>query len=240
MRITLFVALALALTSLAWAYPTMLGPTGHAFLPSADTVPDGQVQVAADIFGQEQDSAYLFRATYGVNDRLEVGALYWLDEFENAWGVNAKYRTGTHVADVPLAVGVQHLQLISWHEDITQVYVAGTKTLREAEGKMPAVRGTLGANYTHYKLWNGSAQIAPRLYGGVDLNFSSGLSVSGEYQTADGDFSENALWSWVARYPVGKALHVEAGITTADYVFGWRDGYKLFGGLTYSFGDTDE
>ena len=44
MRTTTLIVLALALTGSGWAYPTMLGPTGHAFLPSADTVPAGQVR----------------------------------------------------------------------------------------------------------------------------------------------------------------------------------------------------
>jgi hypothetical protein len=79
MKLTSFVVIAIAVTTLAagsaWSQATWDGPTGAFLNPLALTQPDGQIQGSVHYLDlQPLGSLTTFGVTYGVTDRLEVGA----------------------------------------------------------------------------------------------------------------------------------------------------------------------
>lgn len=116
---------AFALTTAAFAYPSLLGPTGGAFLPDASVQPHGTVTIALDQYadnsvvdgiGQLQNATTL-RAVNGCGRNLEIGAAYTFHGFqqdadvpsnvnEDNISINAKYLLINNPKATSLGVGV--------------------------------------------------------------------------------------------------------------------------------------
>ena len=116
-KLTLTLAIALfALAGTAFAYPSLLGPTGGANLPNAVVVAPGVFCIAADfvnandtfpvasgtisgvpaVVNETNDNIGNFRLLYGVMQNLEIGASY-IHQNAHLQAVNAS--TGANIGD---------------------------------------------------------------------------------------------------------------------------------------------
>jgi len=227
------------------AYPTLSGPSGLATLPDAGIAPTGQFMLAADYWNAEEwlGTTYPIRFLYGVNESLELGAIYWInnDDDANAWGINGKYVLPIALGNMPWAVGASYQNFSDWDENFIQVYFVGTKAFTEAADTMPGFKGTIGANWSKDTWNNGdSTDSAVRFFVGLEADFANKLALAGEFQTKNDNVDNNAIWSLVARYPFTGALSGQIGYTNAFGPFGWMDDSHLFAGVAYTFGAAAE
>lgn len=233
MKKLLVLGMAVALASAAFAYPTLTGPTGLATVPTAAVAPAGELTLAADWFDTEVDETIPIRVLYGVGENFEIGAGYFLQNDNDAWGVNAKYLTPLTLGGFAWALGAQYIDFTDADVTATQAYFAGTRGFAISEdGAGPALAGTLGVNWT--QLSNGVDEDAFRFFAGLELGFENGLSIAAEYQTEDDDIETDPVFSAVVRYPFTPALSAQVGITNGPIVGG--DDSNIFAGLSYAFG----
>lgn len=255
----------LSIAGACWSYPSLLGPTGGANLPLASVIDQGKAAVAVDFVNdgvtiQETDGAFIhtnklsntvsFRGIYGIAPNTEIGLVYNSqkdtitdtdptynsEEGEGNWGVNAKYAWSNVYPNTTFAAGTVYQ---SFTDDVNVVQVYGVATHRFSAGsaKSPAVRGSLGANWTRVKDASDSIN-AVRPFVDVDLAFANGLNVTAEYQFKSSKFNEKALSSIVARYPLNKEKTVigEIGFTNAYRGVIGTDDHSLVLGASYIFG----
>lgn len=239
--LALGIVAAMALAGAAYAYPTLTGATGLAALPTAAVAPAGQLDLAADFYNTKTGAvkdAFPVRVQYGVAENFEVGAAFLMQKDMDRWYANVKYGTPLTLAGFGFAVGAQYGQMTDAPKaKTTQLYVAGTRAFGgEADGVMPALNGTLGVNWTQFKV-AGASFDAFRAFAGLDAAFANNLNVAAEVQTMNkkdlGDVK--ALSSLVVRYPLTEALTGQVGVTNALDLNGAKD-YNVFAGVNYVFG----
>ncbi len=234
----------LTLAGAAFAYPSLLGPTGSVNLPVAAVVPTGETQVAADFFADNTGragDALVLRALNGVAPNWEVGAGYTfqngpLDTDWNLWTVNAKYMTPYRPAGADLAVGALYATTPDTDEKATQVYLVATKLLAEGDESRPAVRASLGVNWTKWDAGVLGSDSAFRPYVTVDLGFASKLDVTAEYQFKSSDLETDPISSIAVRYPFTPELAGEVGFSNALNGLMGQDEHSVFAGVRYTFG----
>lgn len=72
----------------AQAYPTLVGPTGTAVLPTAEVA--GGFDIAGAWYDTEGDQTIPVRAVFALGENLEIGGLWAFNDLSDVWGVNAK------------------------------------------------------------------------------------------------------------------------------------------------------
>jgi len=226
----LILGMVLAAFAAAYAYPTLTGPTGLATIPTAAVAAAGQLQVAADYYDAEGDSAIPIRALYGIGENFEVGLGYWMQDDNDGFMLNAKYLTPLTFGDMAWAAGAQYIDLDAM-DTILQAYFVGTKQFSEAGEGTPGFSGSIGFNWTDVDAADDSAF---RFFVGGELAFANNLTVNAEFQTKDDDIEADSLWSIGVRYPFTEALTGQLGYTNGPIV-GFDDS-NFFLGLNYGFG----
>lgn len=233
----------LAITGAAFAYPSLLGPTGGANLPVANVVPAGQWNVALDWFNQSSDgvdSATSFRVLYGLGDTLEFGAVYTKqgtnsDIDLDTWGLNAKFLTPLTLADFAWSLGATYQKFNDSALDdakFYQLYFVGTRVLSEGSEEAPAVRGTVGVNWTEFD-FAGFKTDAFRPFVDVDFAFKTGTNVTLEYQFENSDLDAEALSSIVVRHPINENWSAQIGFSNGSRGVVGGDNHDLLIGVNY-------
>ncbi|MHB0938151.1 MAG: hypothetical protein ACYDCO_03945 [Armatimonadota bacterium] len=207
---------AVALACAAYAYPTLNGPTGLVFVPTAAVAPAGQLQVALDwaYFSDFEDADIPLRVLYGINDQFEIGAAYFSQEGneDNAFGINGKFVLPFTAGDAAWAVGASFFD--SDDDDSSfGLSLSATKAFTEGFAGTAAL------------LWDEDDEFALGI--GAEANFDSGLTLVGEYI----NFLPSAELNMAARYPITEALTAQLG-----FAF---DTEATFIGAMYAFGGAE-
>jgi len=232
--IILTAALTLALSTAAFAYPSLSGPTGgtnqpNAMVPAVDTG-----QFAADYSMRNHDNELIVRGVLGIATNFEVGAAGYIDTSSgggdnNAFGLNAKYV----LADLNLqptdkvAVGINY-QKASGSFDSTSIYAVGSRQFKMLEENQPAILGSVGLDF------DSASNTTIRPFIGVDVVFRDGLTINGELK-AKGSDDAAAMYALTARYPINSTWTAQFGLTNSWLGnFGGNDGGVTIG-AAYSF-----
>lgn len=229
------------------AEQTLIGPTGGAFLPTADNLGSG-VQVAADYYDTDGDATIPLRLTWG-NKNVELGGMWASNDSSDIWGLNAKYSFPvmglSGFAAGALYLDARDIDLNAW-----QGYLVYTHPFSKCDAETQ-FRGTLGVNWTSVDdrfddgLDDGCLSIsgdddAFRVFGGIDVRIKERWLVGAEVQSSSGDLGDsNPLSSIYARYRVDDRWGLQAGLSNAS-PFGViaSDDHNFFVGVNYGFGDT--
>ena len=231
--------IALAFACAAYAYPTLTGPTGLANLPTAGIVGAGGFNVAVDYYDMDGEEAIPIRLLYGLNDTVELGASYWMQDGVDAFMLNAKWVTPLTLLDMPWALGLQYADF-DFDGTATQFYFVGTRPLLEGDDTMPAINGTFGVNWTMYEEDDAlDDEDAFRFFLGFDATFANNLMLALEYQTKSSDLDEDALWSLLARYPFTETITGQIGYTNGFGGVIGLDDSNLFAGVNFAWGGTE-
>jgi hypothetical protein len=235
MKKLLILGMAATLACAAYAYPTLSGPTGLVTVPSAATVPAGQLQVAADWWSIAiLDSALTARVLYGVTDNIELSVLYRTEESDallgDVLGINAKLAVPIAIGDAAWAVGAGYYDLSDADETFFMAYLAGTREFNEN------FRGTVNVQWSEDGLAQALNPIGALLLMndsdfqisiGAEASFDNGLTLVGEYVNV----LPGTIINLAARYPLTDALTAQIGYTVLDPV--------AFIGFNYAFGGED-
>jgi hypothetical protein len=167
----------LALTTSAFAYPSLLGPTGGANLPTAAVVEQGGNALAIDAQFYDAnttglDNAYALRVERGIAKNMELGLTMTLQQIdgapsdinEDSFGINAKYLLINNPDGVSLGIGGVYQNFANADSDVdflsynapaanvqsyTQWYGVLTAKLADARNGSPGLRGSVGVNVTN-------------------------------------------------------------------------------------------
>jgi len=237
MKMLTLLGLAVALAGAAFAYPTLTGPTGMATLPTAETLPAGQLNLAADYYNTSDgpiENTYPVRLSFGVTENVEIGGAFLLQEDMDMWVIHAKLSPLLPLLGFNWGAGAQYAQQdfpVLGDDTITQVYWVGDMVMNEGGEGQPTFDLTLGMNWTDSDLLNDDAI---RFFAGVRAGFVNNFSVGAEYQTEDDDLDAEALWSAYARLGLTDTIAVQAGWTNGPF-FGTND-HNLFVGINFGWG----
>jgi len=245
--------MAIAMVTLAgsaMAYPSLMGPTGGANMPLADTVGAGKFQVAVDYVAAKDfpfKDAIPMRVLYGVADSVELGASFVKQDTEapgislDSWSINGKWVTPLELGDAKLAIGGIYEKTSDINLTMTQFYLVITKPLTTDDKAPVKVRGSVGANWTKASFDFGplgsvdANKIRPFL--DLDLAFGEGYNLTAEYQFKNKWFDIKPLSSLVLRKSINSNWAFQLGVSNAmlgGFAAGPR--YYILGGLNYTFG----
>lgn len=248
-----------------WAYPSLLGPTGGANLPVADTAGLGRVEVGIDYIDNSgvtlvddqgnpwnTGDSFSTRVLFGVSPDAEIGVTFngqsvsnssinndFFDSGDDAsfWGVNAKYVWPHKDTDASFGVGGVFQEYSSSEStNLTQFYAVASQIIARATTSTPGIRGSLGANWTMDN--NGDSTVRP--FAVLDMAFAGGLHLSGEYQVKNYNFGDNApISSAVARFPLDRrhTLVADIGLTNAYQGIYGDQHHHFFIGANFIFRD---
>jgi len=230
--LTFGVAVALvAAAGAVMAYPSLLGPTGGANLPTAKVVNQGTLAAAYDYFmndmdlggGVQLEETHAIRLLYGLTESAEVGLTYnkqdvtgagpGIDNFDN-WGLNAKYNFAVEGVEFEPAVGAVYQDYSDADGTVFQLYAVGSKLFSMGEGGT-SFRGSLGVNWTKVDFGAGYDVDAFRPYINLDFGFANGLTLTGEFQFKNSDIDDDPLMSLTLRYPISESFNVQLGTSNA-------------------------
>ena len=222
------------------AYPSLLGPTGGANLPVANVAAEGQWSVAVDYFNQSSDgvdAAIPVRVLYGIGNNFEVGAMYTLQNTDGSdsldtWGINGKFLTASVLGGFNWSVGGVYENISDIDLTAFQAYLVGTRVLVEGTETSPAIRGTVGLNWTKVDYDDGDTD-AFRPFVNVDLGFKGGTNVTAEYQFKNSDIDDDALASIVIRHPFTPNWSGQIGFTNGFRGISGSDDFDLLIGVNY-------
>jgi hypothetical protein len=227
----------------AFAYPSLVGPTGGANLPVANVAAEGQWSIAVDYFNQSSDglgAAMPVRVLYGIGNNFEVGAMYTFQDGDfvslDVWGLNAKYLTPLTFGGFNWSVGALYEKFNDFDFSAIQGYFVGTRVLSEGTESSPAVRGTVGINWTQVDATFDEVSEktdAFRPFLDLDVAFKGGANVTAEYQFENDDFDSKALASLVVRYPFTPNWSAQIGLSNAFRGISGGDDYDLLVGVNY-------
>lgn len=224
MKKLLVLGVALALTSAAFAIPTVNGPTGGFEVENA-AVATG-VQFAVD----EATTGGLVvpntRVLVGVLPNLELGARYLDTGITTTWGLNAKYALPIDLGGGALAVGAEFLDNGAPADNNPwDVFLAGTWPLTETGD----VEGTLNVKYSDPD----TAADKDTSFGlAVQQNFDNGSAAGIEWLfSREGMDDSGNLFVIVPLNDTVTARLALAGINAGT---GW------YAGLTYAYGGAAE
>jgi hypothetical protein len=236
----MLVAAVLAIASTARAaYPTLFGPTGGPVLPTGDVIQQGELDIAADFYAQEDNNTVPVRLNFGIVRGLEVGGMFAFREVENVWGVNAKYALPLFGLS-GLAVGGFYNAGVDSGDRGGQVYTAYTQPITPLDSAV-LLRGTLGLNYT----WTNIADVdnnGLRPYIGADATFRdlNNAQILAEYMVRTSNVPDaRSVASVAVRYPFSPQFSAQVGFTNADPlgILGTSD-YRVFAGVALAWGGT--
>ncbi len=220
----------LLLSSAAFAASTGQGPTGLVCVPTADVVPAGNINFAADLFyppfdaGVKPPDCYPFRLNYGVAQNWEIGVAYAYMKGANNDEVNAKYVLPGNFGGAKLAIGGQFVNFLGTPSRMSDsnVYLVATRDL--LKGKSFILIGNVGATYDKLHNWLGpdSPNIVRPMAGLVlvlphlhDLAFVADyIPKDRETGVLDANGNPHDTFSLAAALPLNKWLAVDAGFTT--------------------------
>jgi len=247
---TVLAALLLGAACTAYGYPSLIGPTGLAATPTADSVSSGSLLAAATFYNTEDsdlamDNALAVRAVFGLLLSLEVGAAFWRTSIDGAdvdtASANAKIALPISLIGGKTAVGAV---LASTNPPIgpdvttTYIYVANTRTLLGIPGGGQVFSLTLGANWTQFE--DGASVDDIRGFAGLQFELMDSLSVAAEYQMESDELGDaDPLTSVIARLAVNENFKLEAGVTNADPFTGSftaTNEHNLFASLIFGWG----
>jgi len=243
-------ALLLGAAGTAFGYPSLLGPTGQAATPTADTAPFGSLQAAGTFYNTKDsdlgiDDTLTARAVFGLLPNLEVGAAFWrakvADSDVDTISANAKIKLPLSLIGGSTAVGAI---LAKTNEPIgpdvttTYFYAANTRGLLGIPGGIQTLKLTLGANWT--KIEDGASADGLRAFAGLELDLMDTLGVAAEYQMKKSSLGDaDPLSSVVARLDVNENFILEAGVTNTDPFtggFSATDEHNLFASVIFGWG----
>ncbi|MHB0938941.1 MAG: hypothetical protein ACYDCO_22365 [Armatimonadota bacterium] len=245
----LLLALALAVSAFA-AYPTLSGPSGQAVIPTAMTAGPG-FTIAADYHNLDEGSVIPIRVLFGFGDTIEVGVLYaTLDDvapfgldFDNPWGVNAKWKFAQFLGG-DAAIGGQYITApftiegIDFDGTVSQAYFAWTREFGLSETQNLGF--TWGVNWTQIDPDIIDSVDDTRFFAGLDLALSDRISVLADYQTrSDELLDERALSAVTARIRLTNAVVLQFGSTNAFGPIATED-HNFFAGLGFQFGGAQD
>lgn len=238
MKITTIISavLAIALSTTAFAYASLSGPSGGTNLPDANVPVVGTGQIADDFLLVSNHNSMIVRGIYGIATNLEVGVAGYIDidnhgGDNNAIGVNAKYQLtnlGLQSND-KVAVGINYQDANGSFHD-TSIYVVGTRQFTEIEADKPALSASVGLNYNSAP---GSTSLRP--YITADARYKSGLNINAELQLSGSDYDSNPMYALTARFPINNNWNAEAGITNSNLGTYGTSSTGVILGATYSF-----
>lgn len=239
----------------AFAYPSLLGPTGGANLPSADTAKRGKLNVVVDHIRQDYitqapnvDPATSLRLVYGFTSDFELGATYDRQTGTNvggnigetdldSWSINGKYVTPFVLGGAKWSLGASYLKYQESNLDTnaTQLFMVGNKYLYIGNGVTPTIRGGLGANWTRMSVL-GVEDSAIRPTANLDFIFGKGLTFSAEYQVKNADLRDiEPMTSFSVRYPFTNNLVGQLVYTNSVRGLIGSDDHHLSFGVNYTF-----
>jgi hypothetical protein len=229
---------------MALAYPTLIGPTGQAVIPTAEIAP-AFLTVAGDYRNLPAGTSFPVRALVTPLSSLEVGALYdpYDDEalLEEAWSANAKIQA-LEIFGGETAVGAifrRETDRADFDTDYWQGYFAWTSDF-DREFDTTNIVLTWGVNWTQLEFANGVSEEAVRGFAGLRLLFANGVTLAGEYQTKASDLGDaDPLTSAVIRVHLGENFALEVGTTNAIGLV-TESTHRLFAGAEFTFGGGGE
>jgi hypothetical protein len=225
MRFPLYLLLAaLTMTTAAWAYPNLNATSGILAVPTAVVVPAGDTQWAGDVLFQD-DTTINGRVTYGLTDRLEVGAGVIIDG-DTVVGLNAKYRLPGDIGGFTWAAGAT-LITGSDVDDGFQIYAAGTRPIPWGSASGMALLGTIGVNFTDI-----DTASAVRPFIGAQLQLGTGTEIGAEFVFETGDFNES-ISSLLLRHRFNDFISGQVGFTNAFGFTGTQD-HDIFLGVAFT------
>jgi|GEM_PF-2269471 len=243
-------ALLLGATGTAFGYPALIGPTGLAATPTANSASSGSLLVAGTFYNTEDsdlamDNSLAARAVFGLLLSLEVGAAFWRAGIDGAdvdtASANAKIALPISLIGGKTALGAV---LASTNPPIgpdvttTYIYVANTRSLLGIPGGAQVFSLTLGANWTQFE--DGASVDDIRGFAGFEFAILDRLSLAAEYQSESGDLGDaDPLTSVVGRMVLNDNFYLEAGVTNADPLSGCftaTSEHNLFASLIYGWG----
>lgn len=197
-----------------YAYPTVMpGPSGAIMLPTADTAVDGQFTLAATGYDTINEATYPVRATFGLSDTWEAGAVYAINNTANIWGVNAKF-SEPDSGGRRTAIGALYLAADGVNTTVDQVYIARTHPFFSASNDSQ-LKGTIGLNWTRIDQTVVENE-GVRLYGAIEYINDGNLSFYAEVQSRDPELGDTRnLVSAGIRYPTNKQVLFELGVSNA-------------------------
>ncbi len=236
MRRYLLLGMVVALVGAAFAYPTLTGPTGLITLPTASSLPAGQISLAADYYNTSDgpvENSYPVRATLGLASSIEVGAAYLFQDNADMWVLNAKLSPIINLIGFDWGAGAQYAKqnLTPADETVFQLYWVGTMMMSDVDEGQPAIGLTVGANWTDSDLLDDNTL---RFFAGVEAGFANNFSLIAEYQTEDEDFETDPVWSVGARFGFTDAISAQVAWTNGPF-FG-RGEHNLTAGINFGWG----
>lgn len=242
----LTLALLMLVASIAWSYPTRFGPvTGLVDLPTTDTVPNGQLEMAADFAKlSDEGKVYPLRVVVGVSDSAELGIGYARlrgDGRANITSFGGKVSVMQEPGELfGLAVGGAFINN-ALGSDITQAYAVASKqltgnqsqALHRSADAVPTVRGLVGMMVTRVKNGDTDSEVQP--FVGLDIASPSGASFVAEYGWTK--FGRDQLAA-AMRFPLQDGFVVQAGVVRAPIL--GQDSVRFTVGFNYAFGERQE
>lgn len=239
-----------AMCASAWAYPSLLGPSGIVQTPTTDITEKNAVDVAADYVSlREGFSSIPVRLTAGISDKAELGLAYLkigndLDgRLVNLHGKVSFQRE----PDYPfgLAVGIEFGDLgeklfeLQDVNRIIRVYAVASKLLTprpegEAERVGTDIRGQIGVNYE--RIQNGVTESSVRPFVGLELATAGGTVIGAEWRSEK--FGDDVV-SAVIRHPFDQKTFIQAGVTKNLAGLAVSNKTAFFGGLGFRFTTPD-
>ncbi len=234
LTLTIVVTALLAVSRASFAYPSLAGPTGTGVLPSAAVPQAGQLQIAADIYDdqQEGDTALPVRLVYGIGGNMEVGGGFTGAD-ESAWNVNGKINFPSVLAGgVTGAAGARYAEVAAGDYERTAVQFYGLLS-KDFHLTGADLRGCLGLDWTDIQFDQPYSDTEDALRPFISLNVSlpNRVNVAFDYQFQNSALENDAMSSIVVRYPINKSFAGELGLTNMDL-----DGMTGNGGSTLFLG----
>lgn len=246
MRLLVAVTAVVVLCASAWAYPTVLGPSGIVQTPNTDTTDEGVVECAVDRLAMDEDiTTIAVRLNAGLTDKAELGIAYLkvgdgLDgrvvnfsgklavqkEPDYPFGLAAGFEFGDLGEDLFEARGI---------EKALRLYAVASKMLTpsadEAEEPVTTdIRGQVGIAFTRVE--NGGREDSIRPFLGVEFATPRGTVAGVEWRSEE--FGDDVV-SAVVRHPFGRAAFAQIGLTKNPAGLGIGDETSFFVGLGWRF-----
>lgn len=208
----------------AEAYPNLSATSGILAVPTAVVVPANDAQWAGDVLFQN-DTAFNGRITYGIADRLEVGAGIVAGP-DTILGLNAKLRLPGMIGGFNWAAGATY-SVADKAGSGTQLYATGTRAIPWVGATGLNLLGTLGVSFTDIKTAS-----AFRPFVGAQLELPGGTEIAGEFVFETGNFTDSVS-TLLVRHSFTSRVAGEVGFTNA-FGFTSTQDHNLFVGIAFT------
>lgn len=221
-RSWVMLAMLLAITTSAFAYPTLTAATGLINVPTGCAMPQGGVALAGDLVSG--NDAVNLRGVWGIGPRFEGGIGITTGD-NSGLSVSGKYQVPTGTGNMVWGIGGTLLVSDEDFGDGMQLYVAGTVPLGPVSGGQ--ILGTGGISLTDTDYASG---LRPFL--GLQLPLSAATEVVGDVIFETGDFA-NTVTALAIRHRFAGRFMGQLGVTNA-IGFDGRNDHDLFLGAAMS------